>query len=125
MKRISTAQIQRNQGLQSDAMDDLCNIIHISLSSGTYSTQGTETHSMISGTPCGIHFTGGQVVERGQTLFVEYDAILRLPAAQSVLLSDEVQLIEKGEFLISGTFNVYSQPTVSSSVQHVPLKRAI
>lgn len=125
MRSLSANELSRISSVQSDAMNDRCNIIHISLSSGTYSTQGTETRSMVSGAVCGIEFTGGQIVERGQTLFVEYDAVLRVSASQPIFVTDEIQLIEKGVYVISGTFKPYSQPVVNSSVQHVLLKRQI
>jgi hypothetical protein len=125
MKKLQTGDYSRLASVQADAMNDLCNITHLTFSSGTYSTQGTETRVMVSGVPCGIDFTGGNVVQRGQVLLVDYDAILRLSASQSILLTDEVQLIEKGEFVISGTFKPSSQPIVNSSVQKVQLKRVV
>lgn len=125
MKKLQTGDYSRLASVQADAMNDLCNITHITFSSGTYSTQGTEARVMVSGVPCGINFTSGRVVQRGQVLLVDYDAILRLSDSQPVLLTDEIQLVEKGEFVISGTFKPYSQPTVNSSVQKVPLKRVV
>ena len=125
MKAPSGRVLNKIQQIQADTMDDRCNIVHLTFSSGTYSTQGTETRVMVSGVACGIDFTDGQIMERGQVLLVDYDAILRLSASQSVLLTDEIQLMEKGEFLISGTFKPSSQPVVSSSVQHVQLKRVV
>lgn len=125
MKKLKPRDYSRLASVQADAMNDLCNITHVTFSSGTYSTQGTETRVMVSGVPCGIDFTNGQVVQRGQALLVDYDAILRLSASQSVLLTDEIQLVEKGEFVISGTFRPSSQPTVNSSVQKVPLVRVV
>lgn len=123
MKPASRGQILNLQYAQNNAMDDLCNIVHITRSSGTYSTQGTETRVMVSGVACGFDFTNGQIKKGGQVLLVDYDAILRLPAAQSVLVTDEIQLSEKGAYMVSGTFRPYSQPTVNSTVQYVPIKR--
>lgn len=120
---LNTATLQRLKNYQAETMDDRCNIVRVSFSSGTYSTQGTETRTMVSGVACGIEFTGGQIKQGGQVLLVDYDARLRLRADQPVFITDEIQLIEKGEFIVSGTFRPYSQPVVNSTVQHVPLKR--
>lgn len=125
MKKLQPRDYSRLASVQADAMNDLCNITHVTFSSGTYSTQGTETRVIVSGVPCGIDFTGGRVVQRGQALLIDYDAILRLSASQSILLTDEIELIEKGTFLISGTFKPYSYPVVNSTVQHVTLKRVV
>jgi hypothetical protein len=125
MPNPSDAALNRLKQHQNDVMDDRCNIVHITRSSGTYSTQSTETRSMVSGVACGIQFTNGQMRQGSQVLVVDYDAVLRLPASQTILLSDEVQLIEKGDYLISGTFKPTSYPTVSSSVQRVLLKRTV
>ena len=123
MKRVSASQIQRNQSLQMDAMDDLCHIAHITRNSGTYSTHSTETRSLVTGVACGIQFTNGQIKQGGQALLVDYDAILRLAASQPIFVTDEIELVEKGEYAITGTFRPASQPVVSSSVQRIHLKR--
>lgn len=123
MKRVSTSQIQRNQSLQTDAMDDLCHIAHITRSSGTYSTQSTETRSLVTGVACGIQFTNGQIKQGGQVLLVDYDAVLRLPANQPIFVTDEIELVEKGEYVVTGTFRPASNPVVNNSVQRVQLKR--
>jgi hypothetical protein len=123
VKKLTARDTSRLASVQLDAMNDLCNISHIARSSGTYSTQGTETRTTISNIPCGIDFTNGQVRQGGQVLVVDYDAILRISATQTVLPSDEIQLLEKGTFTISGTFKPHSQPTVNSGVQLVPIKR--
>jgi hypothetical protein len=123
MKKISTAQLQQNQRFQLDAMDDLCHIQRITLSSGTYGNTVETRIYAASGTPCGIQFTNGQVKQSGQIMFVDYDCILRIVDNISVLMTDEIVLVEKGEFQISGTFKPYAAPTVNSSVQHVQLKR--
>lgn len=124
MKKLLARDFTRLADVQADAMNDICHIHHITFSSGTYSTKSTETRTSITGVACGIHFTGGQLVQRGETIFVEYDVILRLPANQPVLLDDDIELVEKGIYLISGTFKPYSMPTVNSSIQHVQLQRA-
>lgn len=123
MRLPSDSELTKLVDTQASAMDDLCNIYHVSLSSGTYGTNITETLTMVSGVACGIKFTGGRIIERGQTLFVDYDVLLRVPADVSVSTSDEIQLFEKGTFVVSGTFKPYSQPEFNSSVQHVQLKR--
>jgi hypothetical protein len=123
MPKPSDAALARLQRHQNGVMDDLCCIVHVSRSSGTYSTQSTETRTMVSGVACGIQFTNGQLKQGSQVLLIEYDAILRLPSSQPVLITDEIQLIEKGVTVISGTFRPVSYPVVSSSVQHVNLKR--
>jgi hypothetical protein len=111
---------------QADAMDDLCNIYSISYSSGTYSTQSTKMRTLIaSGVICGIVITNGQVMSRGQVQFVEYDAVLRVVDGQTILSNYEFDLIEKGNFQISGTFKVWSQAKVNSSVQKVLLQRVV
>ena len=125
MRKQTARDFARIANIQSDAMNDRCNILHITRSSGTYSTQGTETRVMVSGVACGFWLTDGQVMERGQVLLVAYDATLRLQATQTIGLADEVQLIEKGEFMVSGTFKLSGNPTVNSSVQHVKLKRVV
>lgn len=121
--KVSSQTLSRLQSVQSDAMDDLCHIQRITLVSGTYgNTVETRTY-VVSGQPCGIEFTNGKVVQRGETQFVDYDAILRLVDGVFILITDEVILIEKGEFAISGTFKPFSQPIVNSSVQKIQLKR--
>ena len=123
MKAHSDAELTKLQTEQADTMDDLCHIYRISSSSGTYgNTVETRTISL-SGVACGIDFTGGKVVQRGETFFVDYDAILRIDDCVVVLMTDEIELIEKGTFAISGTFKPFSAPTVNSSVQKVQLKR--
>ena len=122
MRLPSDAEINKLKATQEDAMADLCHIYHITLSSGTYGNT-TETRTMVSGTACGIHFTNGQTIQRGQVLLIDYDVLLRVPLSQDIGLKDEVQLIEKGVSLVSGTFKLTSNPTVNSTVQHVQLKR--
>lgn len=108
---------------QNSVMEDLCHIHHISFSSGTYSTKSTEVRTSVTGVACGVQFTGGRLVQRGETILVEYDAILRLPANQPIFMSDDIELIEKGETIVSGTFKPFAHPVVNSTVQHVQLKR--
>lgn|SRR5574341_305596 len=122
MKKLQLRDFTRLASVQADAMNDLCNIHHITFSSGTYGNL-TETRTTVSGVACGIDFISGQLIQRGETIFVEYDAILRLRDTVSILMTDDIELIEKGEFVISGTFKPYSAPTVNSSVQHVQLRR--
>jgi hypothetical protein len=123
MRLPSDAETNKKKVAQESNMDDLCNIVHVTRSSGTYSPKGTETRTMVSGVACGIDFTNGVVRQGNQVLVVDYDAVLRIPATYSILPSDEIQLIEKGNYQVSGTFKPNSQPTVSSSVQKVELKR--
>lgn len=111
------------KSLQNEVMDDLCNIYHVSLSSGTYGNTVEARDIFVSGVPCGIKFTNGQVVSRGQVMLVDYDVVLRIADDIPVLTTDEFDLVQKGDFVVSGTFNVYSAPVVNSSVQHVNLKR--
>lgn len=125
MRLVSTAELTKLQSEQSDAMQDLCHIHHISHSSGTYGTKIAENRTSVTGVACGIDFTDGSVRQGNQVLVVDYDAILRLPASQTILLSDDIELIEKGEYLISGTFKPASQPVVTSTVQHIQLKRVV
>jgi hypothetical protein len=121
----SDATLRRLQLHQNGVMDDLCCIVHVTRSSGTYSTQSTESRTMVSGVACGIQFTNGQLKQGAQVLLIEYDAILRLPSSQAVALTDEILLIEKGMTEISGTFRPVSYPVVSSTVQHVNIKRVV
>jgi hypothetical protein len=129
MKKISTAQLQRNVRFQLDAMDDLCNIIHVSRGSGTFGTHSTYTRTVVSGIHCGIEFP--QNIERNlrqgteQLLLMDYDCILRVAPDQTIPLTSEIELVEKGEILISGTFRPVNLPTVNSSVQKVQLKRVV
>lgn len=125
MKKLQPRDFSRLATTQQEAFNDVCHIHHLTLSSGTYSTKVTETRTSITGVHCGIKLTGGTIVQRGETIFVEYDAILRLPASQSVAINDDIELIEKGEFVISGTFKPYGMPVVNSSIQHVNLKRGV
>lgn len=123
MRTVKDAELTKLKSEQSYAMQDLCNIIHVARASGTYSPQGTQTRTMVSGVACGIDFTGGRILDKGQVLLVDYDVRLRLLATETVLVSDEIQLVEKGSYVITGTFRPASQPVVNSTVQIVPLKR--
>jgi len=125
MRLPSDAETNKKKQAQLSNMDDLCNISHVSRSSGTYGTQISETRTTVSNIPCGIDFTNGRIRQGSQVLVVDYDAILRISASQTVLLSDEIQLIEKGNIQISGTFKPNSQPTVNSTVQLIPIKRIV
>lgn len=110
---------------QASVMDDRCSIYTISRSSGTYGNNVETRAYSYSGTACGIKLTNGQIMIRGQVQFVDYDAVLRLPDTIVIQADDEIDLIEKGLFQISGTFKPYSAPVVNSSVQHITLKRQI
>lgn len=123
MRLPSDGETNKKKAAQNSNMDDVCHIHHITRSSGTYSTQGTETRTSVTGVACGIDFTNGTVRQGQQVLVVDYDAVLRIPATYSILPSDDIELVEKGNYQISGTFKPNSQPTVSSSVQKVTLKR--
>jgi hypothetical protein len=124
MKKISTAQLQRNQRFQLDAMDDLCNVYRVGFATGTTYPNTVKVRTAVySNLPCGIHFTNGQVKQGGQVMFVDYDCILRIVDNVTILTDYEVDLVEKGEFLVSGTFKPNSAPTVNSSVQNLQLKR--
>jgi hypothetical protein len=125
MKAKSGAELSRLSVEQADAMGDLCHIYHVSLSSGTYGTRTTESLTIVSGVACGIQFTNGRTVQSGNLLLVDYDALLRLPTSVVLSMGDEVELVEKGELLVSGTFKPYVQPVINSSVQHVQLKRVV
>jgi hypothetical protein len=121
--KVSRQTLFRLQSVQADTMDDRCNIIHVSLSSGTYGNSLETRTLFMSNVPCGIEFTGGKIVQRGEMQFVDYDCLLRIADDIPVQMNDEIALIEKGEFLISGTFKPYSAPVVNSSVQKIQLKR--
>jgi hypothetical protein len=123
MRTPSDPEQARLAAEQTTAMGDLCNIYAVSRSSGTYGTHETETSSIASGVACGFYFTGGRTIQRGNLLLVDYDVLLRLPAGQVISIDYEVELIEKGQVLVSGTFRPFSQPTFNSTVQHVALKR--
>ena len=123
MRKLAPRDFDRLASLQSEAMNDLCNIYSVSMASGTYGNNVETRVFSSSGTSCGIQFTNGKTAVRGQVQFVDYDVILRIPADVAVGMDDEIDLIEKGDFLISGTFKPYAYPVVSSSVQHVLLKR--
>ena len=115
--------LTRLKRIQADVMDDVCHIYRVALVSGTYGNNVESRSLFASGVACGIQFTDGKIVQRGETLFVDYDAILRIADTVPITTNDEVELIEKGVTMISGTFKPFSAPTVSSSVQHVQLKR--
>ena len=123
MRKQSASELGRLASVQAEAMNDSCSIYRIALVSGTYGNVNETRTLYLSGTPCGIQFTGGQVIQRGELTFVDYDVVLRLPDTVTIQVTDEIDLVEKGNFVVSGTFNVHSQPTVNSSVQHVNLKR--
>jgi hypothetical protein len=123
MRPIKAGEITRLQSLQSAAMDDVCHVISVTLSSGTYGNTVETRAYVYSGTPCGIEFTNGKIIRRGETEFVEYDAILRIANDKVILMTDEIELIEKGVTVISGTFKPHSAPVVNSSVQKVLLQR--
>jgi hypothetical protein len=125
MKKLQPQDYSRLMNVQSDAMNDVCNIHHITLSSGTYSTKITRTDVIVSGVACGIRMINGQLQQAGQTVFVTYDALLRIPANVTVTITDEIELVEKGVLVVSGTFKPQSIPAVNSSVQHIPLKRTV
>ena len=115
--------LKKVQGL---VMDDMCNIFSVSLSSGTYSTSVTKTRTLVvSGVACGIQLTNGQIVQRGEIRFVDYDCMLRVQSDLTVKMTYEFDLIDKGNTVISGTFIPASQPVVNSSVQKIKLKRII
>lgn len=125
MKKLQHRDYTRLADVQADVMNDICNIHHISFSSGSYSTKSTETRTSVTGVACGFHLTNGTLVQRGQTILVEYDALLRLPANIPVGIGDDIELVERGEFVVSGTFKPYSAPIVNSSVQKIELKRVV
>lgn len=125
MKKLNARDYQRLASIQTDTMQDLCNIYHVTLVSGTYSTQIRESTVLVSGVVCGFHLTNGSVFIRGQALTVEYDAVLRITASQPIGLNDTFELVERGNFQISGSFKPFSMPVVNSSVQHVQLKRIV
>lgn len=111
------------KNVQRRAMDDLCNIYRVSRVSGTYSDDETEIVTGTFSLPCGIEFTSGQIKDRGQVLLVDYDAVLRLPLEPAVNVTDRIELIEKGDTVISGSFMVHAYPKFNSTVQIVQLKR--
>src|SRR5688572_22858345 len=113
MRLPSDAELDKKKSARASHMGDICHIIHVSRASGTYSTQGSETRTMVSGVACGIDFTSGVIRQGNQVLVVDYDAVIRLPATYTVLPTDEIKLTEKGNYEISGTFKPNSQPTVS------------
>lgn len=133
MRTVKDAELTKLQSEQSFAMQDLCHIHHISRASGTYGTHSSQTRTSVTGVACGIEFPKdlvrnlkqGNVQTSPQLLIMDYDCILRLTATQPILLTDEVELVEKGEFLISGTFRPVNPPTVNSTVQKVQLKRVV
>lgn len=120
MPNLDLASLKR---AQLDVMDDLCDIYTVSRSSGTYGNNVETRAYSYSGTHCGIRLTNGQVMIRGQLQFVDYDAILRVADTIVVHEDDEIELRQKGKFLISGTFKPYSAPVVNSTIQHILLKR--
>jgi hypothetical protein len=124
MRKQSASELGRLASVQAEAMNDICHIYAVSFASGTYGTKITETRTLrVSGAACGLDYADGSVMRGNGLVFVDYDVMLRLPASQVISSGDEVELIEKGAFVVSGTFVLASPPTVSSSVQHVKLKR--
>lgn len=125
MKKLQSRDYNRLGDIQNVVMDDLCNIHHITFSSGTYATKITEVDVVVSGVACGFHMTNGSITKLGETLVVEYDALLRIASSQPIGINDKIDLIEKGVTVVSGTFAPYSSPVINSSVQHISLKRVI
>jgi len=125
MRKLQAGELSRLQSVQAQAMNDVCNITQRTFVSGAYSDDETFTTTVISGVPCGIKFTNGQLTSHGQVVLLDYDVVIRLSSAQPVGIDDLIDLVEKGTTVVSGTFIPYDSPTVNSSVQHVRLKRKI
>lgn len=123
MRSLKEQELNRLSDVQADVMNDLCNIYTVTMVSGTYGTNTTKVRVGVTNIPCGIHFTNGATVERGQVLLVDYDVLLRIPSDRQVSISSEIELVEKGETVVSGTFNLYAEPKFNSSVQLLQLKR--
>lgn len=122
MRNQTDAELNKKKTAFQSHLLDMCHIYHTSYSSGTYGND-TESLTMVSGVACSFQVTNGQIQERGQLLLVNYDAQLLLPADQPVRLRDEIQLVEKGNQLVSGTFRPVSEPAVNNTFQTVFLKR--
>ncbi len=122
---FTSADYASMKATQAETMNDRCNIYHISTASGTYGTHLVETRTLVSGVPCGFAMIDGTVVDVGGLLLVGYEVILRVADTQPIGIADEVVLIEKGEFMVSGTFKPAAYPIVNSTVQHVKLKRVV
>jgi hypothetical protein len=125
MRKLQKRDTDRLASTQSEAMNDLCTIYHVSYVTGSYSDDETQVLTGTFNVECGIQLTNGQIQERGQLLVVDYDAVLRLPSSQLVGLDDRIVLTEKGNTQISGTFMVHGYPVVNSSIQHIKLKREL
>lgn len=133
MRTLKDAELTRLQSEQVNAMDDVCHIYHVTRSSGTYGTHSTQSRTVVSGVACGIDFPKdvvrnlkqGNVQTSPQLLLMDYDCILRVAPSVSIKLTDEVELIEKGNLVISGTFRPVNPPVLNSSVQKVQLKRVV
>jgi hypothetical protein len=122
MRNQSDAELNKKKTAFASHLLDTCHIYHATMSSGTYGND-TESLIMVSGVACSFQVGNGQIQERGQLLLVNYDATLLLPADQPVRLSDEIQLVEKGNHLVSGTFRPNAEPMVNNTYQTVFLKR--
>lgn len=129
---LSSDTLARLKRFQADTMDDLCNIYHTTFASGTYSTHGTSIRTGTFNISCGIEFVGRLVKPMEQTSqqseqigLIDYDVVLRVPSTQTIFMSDEIELIEKGVTTISGTFKPVDAPKTSSSAQKVMLKRVL
>ena len=129
MRRLDNTTFSRLKQVQYEGMNDLCNIYHVSYATGTYSTDET---AMLTGTfnvECGFVFNNGsfRAFREGQSdpAVLDYDVLLRVPSTQPIFLDDRIELVQKGNSLVSGTFSVASAPVVNSSVQHVLLKRVV
>lgn len=105
------------QNTQKSVMDDLCNITHV------YHVTGTHTTSMVTGVACGIEFVNSEQAVGLQGALVGYNVVLRLPVSQSLLITDTVELVRKGDQLISGTYQIAAYPEYNSTVQKIKLRR--
>jgi hypothetical protein len=122
MRDLPDGEYEKLKSAQEQSMTDICHVYHPSMSSGTYGNS-VETLTLNSGVACAFAFTNGAIRQRGQLLLVDYDATLMLPAETPVFLADEIQLVELGMHMVSGTFRPASQPIVTDAIQYVELKR--
>lgn len=126
MKLFSPFNLDFLKVQQEGVFNDLCNIYQVFFVTGSMSDDETYVTSGTMNIPCSIEFNNGrfrQMRDNPQLLILDYDVMLTVSADVPVRSDSDIVLVEKGQFLVSGTFQPSSQPTVTSVVQHIQLKR--
>lgn len=108
-----------------DSFEDICNILHTSYTTGSYSDDEVAVITGSYNVSCGFYMTNGQMRKSGQLVLVNYDAIVRLSLEQTVDIDDQIELVQKGGQLVSGTYVPQSPPEIGPSVITVRLVKVV